>query len=99
MKHHGCVLPTISEDVLETRLQRLAATMRFTEGPPPDLAERMIKMVCVNHPERYLLVFVHGYFGEHDLLRMRTDAEKYLMLGCLNLVECVAFVGAPLWTK
>jgi hypothetical protein len=25
---------------------------------------------------------------------VRTEAEKYLMLGALNLVECVAFVGA-----
>ena len=32
--------------------------------------------------------------GEHDLLRVRTDAEKYLMMAALNLVECVAFVGA-----
>jgi len=25
---------------------------------------------------------------------VRTEAEKYLMLGALNLVECVAFIGA-----
>jgi hypothetical protein len=25
---------------------------------------------------------------------VRTDAEKYLLLAALNLVECVAFVGA-----
>jgi hypothetical protein len=25
---------------------------------------------------------------------VRTEAEKYLMLGARNLVECVAFVGA-----
>jgi hypothetical protein len=24
---------------------------------------------------------------------VRAEAEKYLMLGALNLVECVAFVG------
>jgi hypothetical protein len=27
-------------------------------------------------------------------MAVRTEAEKYLMLGALNLVECVAFVGA-----
>lgn len=42
---------------------------------------------------------MYGYLGEHDLLRVRTDAEKYLLLACLNLVECVAFVGAQLRTK
>ena len=30
---------------------------------------------------------------------VRTEAEKYLMLGALNLVECVAFVGAMRPTK
>jgi len=29
-----------------------------------------------------------------DLLAVRTEAEKYLLLGTLNLVECVAFVGS-----
>ena len=52
--------------------------------------------MCIRdrHPERYLLAFAYGYLGEHDLLRVRTDAEKYLMMAALNLVECVAFVGS-----
>ena len=44
--------------------------------------------------ERYLLAFVYGWLGDHDLMAVRTEAEKYLMMGALNLVECVAFVGA-----
>ena len=99
MKHCGHVLPTISEDVQEACLQRLTATMRFTEGVPPDLVEQMITKFCVDHPERYLLAFVYGHLGEHDLLRVRTDAEKYLLLACLNLVECVAYIGAQLQSK
>ena len=99
MKHCGRALPTISEDVQETCLQRLTATMRFTEGVPPDLVEQMITTFCVDHPERYLLAFVYGHLGEHDLLCVRTDAEKYLLLACLNLVECVAYIGAQLQSK
>ncbi len=41
----------------------------------------------------------YGYLGEHDLLRVRTDAEKFLLLAALNLVECVAYVGAQLQSK
>ena len=44
--------------------------------------------------QRYLLAFVYGYLGDHDLLRVRTEAEKYLLLAALNLAECVAFVGS-----
>ena len=99
MKHCGHALPTISEDVQETCLQRLTATMQFTEGVPPDLVEQMITKFNVDHPERYLLAFVYGHLRQHDLLRVRTDAEKFLLLAALNLVECVAYVGAKLQSK
>lgn len=89
-------LPAISEDVQDACMQRLTATMRFTEGVPPALASQMITQHCADHPERNLLAFVYGYLGEHDLLSVRTDAEKFLLLGVLNLVECVAFTGAQL---
>ncbi|WP_233250275.1 hypothetical protein [Acidovorax sp. HMWF018] len=72
-------MPTISEDVQETCLQRLMATMKFTEGVPPDLVAQMITKFCVD---------------QLDLLCVRTDAEKLLLLAALNLVECVAYVGA-----
>jgi hypothetical protein len=41
-----------------------------------------------------LLAFAYGHLGEQDLLRVRTDAEKFLLLAVLNHVDCVAFVGA-----
>jgi hypothetical protein len=99
MKRSGHAFPTITEDVQETCLQRLTATMRFTEGVPPDLVEQMISRFCADHPERYLLAFAYGYLSEHDLLRVRTDAEKFLLLAALNLVECVAYVGAQLQSR
>ena len=52
-----------------------------------------------DHTDRYVLAFVYGYLGEHDLLRVRTDAEKFLLLAALNLVECVAYVGAQLQSQ
>lgn len=96
IKRCGHTLPVISEDVQDACMQRLTATIRFTEGVPPALASQMITQHCADHPERNLLAFVYGYLGEHDLLSVRTDAEKFLLLGALNLVECVAFTGAQL---
>ena len=60
------------------------------------LVAQMIAKFCVDHPERCLLAFVYGHLGRHDLLRVRTDAEKFALLAALNLVECVAYVGARL---
>lgn len=61
---------------------------------PGDLATKVVQQCCDEHPERYLLAIVYGYLGDHDLLAVRTDAEKFLLLVALNLVECVAFVGS-----
>lgn len=96
IKRCGHTLPVISEDVQDACMQRLTATIRFTEGVPPALASQMITQHCADHRERNLLAFVYGYLGEHDLLSVRTDAEKFLLLGVLNLIECVAFTGAQL---
>ncbi len=75
-------------------MQRLTATLKFTEGVPPDPVAQMITKFCVDHPERYLLAFVYGYLGEHDLLRVRTDAEKFLLLAALNLWSAL-----PTWER
>ncbi|MFO1263391.1 MAG: hypothetical protein U1E84_08655 [Rhodoferax sp.] len=93
MKRSGHTWPIVQEDVQEQCMQRLTARMRFNEGLPTQIAARLIKQFCDEHSERNLLAFVYGYLGEHDLLRVRTEAEKYLLLAALNLVECIAFVA------
>lgn len=94
MKLSGLAWPIVSEDMQETCMQRLTARARFNEGLPGELADQVVQQFCDEHPERYLLAFVYGYLGDHDLLRVRTEAEKYLLLAALNLAECVAFVGS-----
>ncbi|MDM0116827.1 hypothetical protein QTI66_32365 [Variovorax sp. J22R133] len=73
----------------------LAASHTFAHSPSRP-ANQVIQQFCDEHLERYLLAFVYGYLGDHDLLSVRTDAEKYLLLAALNLVECVAFVGSTI---
>lgn len=94
MKRSGHVWPIVSQDVQDRCMQRLTARARFNEGLPGILANQVVQQFCDEHPERYLLAFVYGHLGDHDLLRVRTDAEKYLLLAVLNLVECIADVGS-----
>jgi hypothetical protein len=94
MKISGHQWPLVTEDIQDGCLQRLTARVRFNEGLPKDLATQVVEQFHNEHAERYLLAFVYGWLREHDLMGVRTDAEKSLMLGALNLVECVAFVGA-----
>ena len=94
MKLSGHKWPIVTEDIQEGCLQRLTARARFNEGLPPDLVAQTVQRFCDEHAERFLLAFVYGYLGDHGLLAVRIEAEKYLMLATLNLVECVAFVGS-----
>jgi len=96
MKRSGHVWPILSEDMQDSCMQRLTARARFNDGLPGDLADQVVQQFCDEHPERYLLAFVYGYLCDHDLLRVRTEAEKILLLAALNLVECVAFAGAQI---
>jgi len=93
MKLSGHAWPLVTEDIQDGCLQRLTASARFTEGLPQELATKVVEQFHTEHAERYLLAFVYGWLGDNDLMAVRTEAEKYLMLGALNLVECVAFVG------
>ncbi|WP_345541905.1 hypothetical protein [Variovorax defluvii] len=107
MKRSGHAWPMVTEAMQETCMQRLTARARFNEGLPDDLAQQVVQQFCDEHLERNLLAFVYGYLGDHDLLRVRTEAEKYLLMVALNLVECVASLDprppledrAPTWVK
>lgn len=81
----------VTLDLLEACMDRLTARMRFNDGLPAELAA---KMTTQFHTEHHLLAFVYGYLGERDLLKVRTDIEKSLLLAVFNLVECIATVGA-----
>ena len=94
MKRSGYAWPIVSEDLQDRCMQRLTARARFNDGLQSELADQVVQQFCDEHPERYLLAFVYGYLGEHDLLHVRTDAEKYLLMAALNLADCVAFVGS-----
>lgn len=90
MKLSGHRWPVISEDTQDVCLQRLTGKVRFIEGLDAGSAQQAIGQQIEQHSEPYLLAFVFGQLKEHDLLAIRTDVEKYLVLGALNLVECIA---------
>jgi len=82
--------PVISEDVQERCLTRISARVRIIDGLSPQLQQQAITDAIADHPEQLLLAYAFGKFGENDLLDVKTEAEKMLMLAALNLVECIA---------
>ena len=98
MKGSGSNWPVISEEVQECCLKRISGRVRFIEGLTPQLQAQATSDAVGDHPEQQLLAYVFGKFKENGLLRVKTEAEKMLMLAALNLVECIAEV-APQRTK
>ena len=82
--------PVVSEDVQERCLQRVTGRVRFIEGLSPQLQTQATVDAVGDHPKQQLLAYVFGKFKEGDLLGIKTEAEKMLMLAALNLVECIA---------
>jgi hypothetical protein len=98
MKTSGVSWPVISEDVQDRCLGRVSGRVRFIEDLSPQMQAQAIADAVSNHPEQQLLAYVFGKFKESDLLGIKTEAEKMLMLAALNLVECIAET-APRRTK
>lgn len=94
MKTSGHVWPVISEDTQEACLQRLTGRVRFAEGLPGELQQQSMQQYINEHREKFLLAFAWGHLRDNDLLGARTEAQKFLLLATLNLVECIAFAGA-----
>lgn len=90
MKGSGLSWPLITEQVQERCLARVAGSVRFVEGLAPQLQTRAVSDAVGAHPERELLAYVFATFEANGLLGIRTDAEKFLMLAALNLVECIS---------
>lgn len=85
--------PLVTEDIQDGCRQRLVARARFNEGQPQELATKLVQEFHTEHVERNLLAFVYSWLDEHDLMAVRTEAKRYLMMAALNLVGCVASVG------
>lgn len=103
MKSSGLQWPVISEDDQDACMQRLTARVRFAEGLPAELLPLAAAQHADWHGERFLLAFAYGQLRDHGLLEVKTEAEKYVLLATLNLVECIAFaapraIPAPLDT-
>ena len=90
MKISGSDWPVVSEDVQERCMKRVSGRARFIEGLSPQLQMQATADAVGDHPEQQLLAYVVGKFKESDLLGVKTEAEKMLMLAALNLVECIA---------
>lgn len=90
MRLSGRAWPVVSEDLQERCLNRLVAKMIFLDDLAAPQQEQALQQQVQSHGEPYLLAFVFGRLKDHDLLDVRTDAIKFMVLAAVNLADCVA---------
>jgi hypothetical protein len=95
MKQSGLRWPLITEDDLDKQMARHVATVQFEEGLSPAQRERALAQYLDAHPEKPLLAYVTGELNKW-LAGIDPEAtDNYLMLACINLVNCIAFSTIP----
>ena len=86
----GFDIRTISEDDQDRCLRRVTGRAGFLDGLDAQLSARAVADQIRDHPEPLLLAVALGLLKESDLVSARTEAEKYLLLAVLNLVDLIA---------
>jgi hypothetical protein len=95
MKRSGRRWPLITEAIQDRCLQRLTDRLRLAQGLAPRRLRRAVQGAIDKHREPDLLAYAYGHLNEHGLLTIDTEAQKYLMLAALNLVESIAETTPP----
>ena len=95
MKRSGRRWPLITEAIQDRCLQRLTGRMRLAQRLAPRRLRRAGQGAIDDHREPQLLAYTYGHLNEHGLRTIDTEAQKYLMLAALNLVECIAETAPP----
>jgi hypothetical protein len=95
MKEAGLPWPLITEAEQDKQMARYVAAVRFGEDLPPAQSERAMMQYLNAHPERPLLAYVTTELTKWMSGIEPEDSDKYVMLGCASLVNCIAFVPFP----
>lgn len=95
MKETGLTWPLITEAEQDKQMARYVAAVRFGEDLRPAQSERAMMQYLNAHPEQPLLAYVTTELAKWMGSIEQEESDKYVMLGCANLVNCIAFAPFP----
>lgn len=95
MKEAKLAWPLITAAEQDKQMARYVAAVRFGEDLPPAQSERAMMQYLNAHPEQPLLAYVTTELTKWIGRIEQEDSDKYVMLGCANLVNCIAFAHFP----
>jgi hypothetical protein len=97
MKQTGRHWPVISEDLQEQQLERLVASILFSEDiADPLIANRARAKYLADHPESPLFTYVvhqcQSWLLELARDGQEAESDKFVMLAAVNIPNCIAHV-------
>lgn len=90
LKASGKRIRTITEEDQERELQRLVASVKFTEGLELPQVDESIRQYAGFRKEPRLLSYVMALLQDNGIFSIANEAAKYLVLSALNMVACIA---------
>lgn len=99
MKESKLAWPLITQAEQDKQMARYVAAVRFGEDLPPAQRERAMMQYLNAHLEQPLLAYVTTELTKWMGGIEQMDSDKYVMLGCANLVNCIAFAPLPATVK
>lgn len=97
VKEAGIGLAAITEQDQEKALQRLTATVKFSEGMPAHLKYESVGQYEVFQSEPELMAYTIAKLQKSGILDDIREITKYLLLVALTIVACIA--QAKAWCR
>lgn len=95
MRESGIDWPCISEDEQDHQMDKTAEMVSFSRGLAPELLSTVADFYLKDHPEKVLLAYVVGKISEWLQEIEVEETDKYVILGAINAVNCLAYCALP----
>jgi len=83
-------IETISEELQEMELNRLVASIKFTEDLNDSLTKQSVSQYVAGHKEKLALAFAFNELVKSGIATAQAETTKYLVLAGLNIINCVS---------
>lgn len=90
LEFKGVKIASVSEQEQDRELNRLVATIKFSEDLSAQLQSKSIQNYIEHHKEKYALAFAYNTMSTAGIFALKEENSKFLVMAGLNLVNCIA---------
>ena len=91
MKESGLKWPKITDDDVESCMDRYVESVKFGMDLNPEQNDELIIQFIAAHPEQALLAYVQVETANWLKRITPEDSDRYVMLSAINMVNCIGY--------